>query len=266
MKKLGVLLVLAMCFVSLNARSAFAHLRTYAWTEEYRTIPQGNFEFEDWTTFKIPDGSKSNQNTIQYQGELEYGVTDRLTFANYERWKTTNVVGSDNSTVYEGFKFETKYRIGEKGKYGVDPLIYVEWATDPREHDHHNEIETKLVLSKDAGKFNAVYNQIMENQLARDGRTKHEFSAGANYEVLPDVRVGVEFNGQLWAPGSHRNKLSLGPTLAWENKYIWVVAGALFGVNHAADDHQVRLIVGVPLPFDSPSFFKRASNESLKAA
>jgi len=261
MKKLGTVMVIALMIFALPIKNALAHLRTYAFTEEYRTIPQGNFEFEGWTTFKVPDGSKANENTIDYQSELEYGVTDRLTIANYERWQTKNVAGSDDSTVYTGFKFETKYRIGEKGQHWVDPLIYVEWATDPREHEHHNEIETKLVLSKDINsKLNVVYNQIMENELARDGRTTHEFSSGISYEILPEVRVGMEFHGDLWHPSSHRNELFLGPTVAWENKYFWVVAGASFGLNHAADDHQVRLIVGIPFPFDTSSIFKKPTN------
>ncbi len=267
MKKLGVATLVLLVGIGFSAKMAMAHLRTYAFTEEYRTIPQGNFEFEDWTTFKVPDGSSSADNSIKYQGELEYGITDRLTIANYERWETQNVTGPDDATVYKGFKFEAKYRIGEKGRYWLDPLIYVEWSTDPREHEHHNAIETKLILSKDVGKFNAVYNQIMENELARDGRTNHEFSSGINYEIFPSLRAGVEFAGQLWAPGSHRNELSLGPTVAWENKYCWVVLGALFGVNKAADDHEVRLIVGVPFPFDTGSIFKKpAGAETTKVA
>ncbi len=268
MKKLGILGIIVLTVFAFNMKNALAHLRTYAFTEEYKTIPQGNFEFEDWTTFKVPDGTEPANNSFDYQGELEYGITDRLTIAHYERWRTKNVKGPDDSTVYRGFKFETKYRFGNKGQFWLDPLIYVEWATDPRERDHYNTIESKLVLSKDINKLNVVYNQIMENQLARDGRTNHEFSTGVNYEIFSGVHAGVEFTGQLWAPGSHRNELSVGPTLAWENKYFWVVAGALFAVNHAADDHQVRLIVGIPFPFDADSIFKKPStiNTSKVAA
>ncbi len=266
MKKLGVLTSIILIAFALNIKNAFAHLRSYAFTEEYKTIPQGNFEFEDWTTFTSPDGSKPADNSFDYQGELEYGVTDRLTLAHYERWRTENVEGPDDATTYKGFKFETKYRIGEKGQYWVDPLIYIEWSTDPREHEHHNAIESKLILSKDINKFNVVYNQIMENELARDGRTTHEFSSGANYEIVPSLHAGVEFTGELWAPGSHQNELYLGPTLAWEGKYFWVVAGALFGVNHAADDHQVRLIVGIPFPFDATSMFRKPSTVNMSKA
>ena len=263
MKKLGVIATLLFTSVFSCIKNADAHLRTYAFTEEYRTIPQGNMEVEQWTTFNVPDGSKTSENSIQYQTELEYGLMDHLTIANYERWKTNNVEGEDDSTNYEGFKFETKYRIGEKGKYWVDPLIYLEWKTDPREHEHHNELEAKLILSKDFGAFNVVYNHIGEWELARDGRANHEFSVATSYEVLPAFRIGTEFTGDYWAHGSRMNALRLGPTIGWESKYFWIVAGALFGLNRVADDHEVRLIVGVPFPFDIGSFLNKKTESAV---
>ena len=225
---------------------AWAHVRHYVWNQEYNTLPKGEFELENWVTFKVPDWDKSQKNTIQYQEELEYGVTDHWTLAHYERFKTVNQVGRDDSTVYNGFKFENKYRFGEKGKYALDPLLYLEWATDFREKDHPNSIEGKIVLSKDLGKFNITYNQIMESELGKGGRTEQSYSVAASYEIFSEFRVSGEFFGNYWKPGSHRNEISIGPTLAYENKYFWITAGFGFGANHAADDMQARVIVGVP--------------------
>ena len=225
---------------------AFAHVRTYVWTTEYNTIPKDQFESETWTTFKVPSWTRSRENHIEYQEELEYGITDRWTVSHYERMQTINQEGPDDATVYEGFKFETKYRFGEKGKYWVDPLVYLEWATDFREKDHPNSIEGKIVLSKDFDKLNVTYNQIMESELGRNGRTEQNFSVAANYEIFSDVHVGAEFFGNYWHPSSHRNELSLGPTLAYQNKYFWLTAGFSFAVNHATDDSQARVILGIP--------------------
>ncbi len=50
--------------------SAFAHERTLPFTEEYRTIPKGEFELEGWTTFKLPSHNTTNKNSFEYQGEL----------------------------------------------------------------------------------------------------------------------------------------------------------------------------------------------------
>ena len=252
MAKKTKLLTLLFTFL-LIASEAFAHERYYAWTEIYRTIPKGGREVEAWTTLKVPNGNQTNSNTFQYQTELEYGATDHLTLAMYQRWKTTNQHGVDKDgipekdfTNYQGFKFEGKYRIGEKGKYWVDPLIYLEWATDPREHPHENEIEGKIVLSKDFDKFNLSYNQIIESELGEGGRTEHNFAVGTNYEVLEGIRVGGEITGNYWKPSSHRNELSLGPTISYAGKYFWVTAGVAFAVNKNTDDVQGRVIVGVP--------------------
>ncbi len=246
MKKLGLTAAFILLAVFMYTKDVFAHERTYVWTEGYNALPKGEHEIESFVTLQVPNGGQTNANTWEYKGELEYGVTDHWALAHGERLKTQNQVGNDDSTNYEGFEFESRYRFGEKGKYWVDPLIFLEWATDFREKDHPNSLEGKIVLSKDLGKLNITYNQVLGSELGEKGRTTPEFSVAANYEVLPNVHVGGEFVGQYWAPSSHRNELSLGPTLAYENKHFWVAAGTLFAVNHAANDHEARVIVGVP--------------------
>ena len=227
----------------------FAHERRYTFNQEYRTIPKGEFEIESHNYFKMPEFDTTRENEFTFQEELEYGVTDRLTAAHYEVWKRENQAGPDDAAVYDAFKFETKYRIGEKGRYGLDPLLYLEWKTEPREEQRKNEIEAKIVFSKDLGKFNVTYNQIMESQLGGGGRTTHEFTAGANYEIFDSIYLGMEMKGEYWHPSSHRNEIALGPSAAWSSKYFWMAAASLFGVNHAADDWELRTIVGIPFEF-----------------
>ena len=246
----GFVLLLLILLIS---NPAFAHTRKYVWTEIYETLPQGGKEIESWTTLKVPDGSVTNANEWEYQGEFEYGVTNHWTLAHYEKWDTENQRGLDEDGVpnkdhtnYGGFKFESKYRIGEKGKYWVDPLIYVEWETEPRNHPHENKIEGKLVLSKEIGDFDISYNQIMESELGKGGRTEHSYSVGAGHEVGYGFHPGVEFFGTYWHPGDHKNEIYLGPTLRWEGKYFWIASGAAFALNRHGDNVQARVIVGVP--------------------
>ncbi len=241
-------------FFLLGTKEASAHARTYVFNQEYRTLPQGTFEVESHTEFEVPDRHQTNDNEFTYEGEVEYGVTDRWNISNYQKWVTENHAGYDDdglpakdSTRYHGFKFESKYRIGEKGKYFVDPLLYVEWATDPTKQDNKNSIESKIVLSKDFDKLNVVYNQVMENDLGGGGRTTHEYTFGFNYEVLESFRLGMEAEGTYWTPSSNRNEIAMGPVGAYEGRYFWVAIGALFGVNHAANDVEARISVGVPI-------------------
>lgn len=230
----------------LHSAQAYAHERTYAFNEEYHTLAKGGFEIESQTRFKLPDTKQTDANQWQFQQELEYGVTDHWTIAHYEIWQVENQDGSgDDNGTYKGFKFETKYRIGDKGQYWVDPLVYLEWETEVRDHDNPNGLEGKIVLSKDVGLLNLNYNQIMESKLGSGGRTEHAYTVGANYEVLEGLRPGVEMKGNFWEPGSNRNKIAVGPSLSWENRYFWIAAGILFGANHAADDIESRVIVGV---------------------
>ncbi len=238
--------MLAAAFFLFSATGVFAHVRDYVWTEVYNTLPKGGFEIESWTTSKVPDINRSYENTFEYMGEIEYGVTDHLTIGHYQRWETDNVDGDDDTTNYTGFKFEAKYRFFEKGKKWVDPLIYLEWITNPHNDDNPNKIEAKIVLSKDLGKFNISYNQIMESELGSGGRTEHNYQIAANYEVFSSFRAGIELGGNYWHPSTHRNELFVGPTFAYEWKYFWIAAGIRWGVNHASDDLQTRLIVGVP--------------------
>ncbi len=256
LNRLGAYFLAVVVLVSANMPSAFAHARTYVWNQEYKTLPQGQFELESHTTVKAPRmGKHSSANSWKYEEELEYGILDRWTVAHYQQWETQNQEGLDDSgvankdvTKYSGFKFETKYRIGDKGKYWVDPLLYFEYAYDPRDRfsGAPHVLEGKVVLSKDIKKFNVTYNQIMESGLGHKGRTEHEFTFGANYELLEGFRPGFEMKGQLWNPGSNKNELGLGPTLAYEGKYFWVAGGVLLAANHHADDFQAKVSVGVP--------------------
>lgn len=250
-KKIKLLALL--CAFLLITTQVFAHERKYVWTEIYQTLPKNGREIELWTTLKVPNGNRTNVNTLQYQGELEYGATNHLTLAAYQRWETANRHGVDDngipkkdSTNYQGFKFEGKYRIGEKGKYWVDPLLYLEWSTEPREHPNENEIEGKIVLSKDFDKFNFSYNQIMESKLGRGGRTEHNYAVGAGYETFEELRLGGEMTGNYWHPSDHKNEMALGPTVAYSGKYFWMTIGAAFAVNKHTDDVQARVIVGIP--------------------
>lgn len=239
-------LLVAIALFCLAAPSAWAHERRYAFTEEYNTLPQGGFEFEQHVRWKWVDIHRSQANTGTFKEELEYGITDHLTAAIYEVFEARNRRGDDDSVVNDEGQLELKYRLGEKGQYWLDTLLYGEYKREWRDHPAPNVLEGKLVLSKDYEKFNVVYNQIIEGRLDDDQRTEHKYAAGASYEVFPSWFVGMESTGDVWRPGSHRNRVTLGPSLAYEAERFWVATGVQFGANHAADDVQARVIVGVP--------------------
>lgn len=218
---------------------SIADWRSYIWTYEYSTMPKGVSEIEYYLTVKAPDAGRSNVNTWQHWLELEYGITDKWDAAMYQMWKEINTATSSTFD-YDGFKVRTKYRFGEQGEFFIDPELYFEYIRD----DNFSEPsvgEAKLILAKDLGNFNVSYNQIIERNLEREGKTSHEYAVGASYSILPDFKLGIESKGSY----SGREN-AMGPTISWVSSKFWVSFGAVLGLNRRTDDIQSRVIVGIP--------------------
>jgi len=220
------------------ASNSYADRRSYVWTYEYMTMPKGMAEVEYYLTAAEPDAGKSNINTWKHQLEIEYGITTRWDIAMYQVWTQKNTASS-STFGYDGFKIRTRYRIGEKGQFFLDPLLYFEYIRDDDLSKPHVG-EVKLILAKDLGDFNVSYNQIVKRNLEEEGETNHEYAAGVNYRFSPFFALGVESKGSY-----SERKYSVGPTIAWSYKKIFVALGAVFGLNEKTDDVQTRMIVGM---------------------
>ena len=145
----------------LSTNAANADRRSYVWTYEYQTMPKGQSELEYYLTHKAPDFHKyDNKNTWEHQLEYEYGLTDRWDVSVYQRWQQTNTK-SDDKFEYTGMKLRTRYRLGEKGIYPLDMLLYLEYIR-PDSSNEAEILEGKIILAKDFGKFNVAYNQILK--------------------------------------------------------------------------------------------------------
>ncbi len=231
-------MLFVVCVLSLCANSAYADRRSYVWTYEYMTMAKGMWELETYVTTEVPDLHKSNINSIKPQLEIEYGITDRWDVAMYQMWKFKNKA-KENDSEYEGFKLRTRYKIGEKGKFFVDPLLYFEYIRDD-DFSKPNAAEAKLVLAKDVGDFNISYNQVIKRNLEREGKTDHEYATGISYAFTPRFKVGLESKGNY-----PKEKFAAGPTVSYAFKKAFVAIGAVFGLNERTDDLQTRMIIGV---------------------
>lgn len=180
-----------------------------------------------------------NRNTWEHQAELEYGITDRWDVAVYQRWQQTNTATEDTFE-YTSTKLRTRYRLGEKGMYPVDTLLYLEYIRPDSSHEPEF-LEGKLVLAKDIGKFNVAYNQILKTGISHDGETEHEYALGLGYEFNPTWRVALESIGNFTEDSYY-----LGPTISWGGPHVWLAVGALAGLNDESDDLNFRLILGIP--------------------
>ena len=240
MSKLRLIGLMTLACAGLIADAARADRRGYVWTYEYMSMPKGEFEIEYYLTGKVPDVDDfDNGNTWEHQAELEYGITDRWDVAVYQRWQQTNTATEDTFE-YTGTKLRTRYRLGEKGMYPVDTLLYLEYIRPDSSHEPEF-LEGKLVLAKDIGKFNVAYNQILKTGISHDGETEHEYALGLGYEFNPTWRVALESAGSFTEDSYY-----LGPTISWGGKRAWLAIGALTGLNDRSDDLRVRLLVGIP--------------------
>ena len=233
------MLILGLVFTFGSVANNYADTRSYVWTYEYMTLPKGMWELETYVTSEIPNMHKSNINSIKPQLELEYGITDRWDVAMYQMWEFKNK-RSEFDSEYKGFKLRTRYRIGEKGKFFVDPLLYFEYIRDD-DFSKPNVGEVKLVLAKDIGELNVSYNQIIKRNLENEGKTNHDYAVGVSYGFLADFKLGLESKGSY-----NERKYAIGPTISWVNSKFWISLGAAFGLNKITDDLQTRMIVGIP--------------------
>lgn len=219
--------------------NAYADRRSYVWTYEYMTMPKGKAEIEYYHTTSVPVSSDIDVNTVKHQIELEYGITDHWDVALYQRFEQKNnkneVDLSDDTS-----KIRMRYRFGEKGQFIVDPLLYLEYIRDGN-FSKPNIFEGKIILAKDIGNFNIVYNQIFKQEVERGSKTEYEYAFGTNYKLSPKLAIGLESKGNYTD-----RKFYAGPTFSYSLGKNWVGFGVLQALNSNSDDIQTRLIFGVP--------------------
>ncbi len=237
MKVKITMLSLACLFLGFSL-NAYGDWRGYVWTYEYMTMSKGMTEIEYYLTTIVPE-TKPNVNTWKHWVELEYGITDHWDIAMYQQFKQSNK-SSGKDFKYDGFKIRTRYRIGEKGKFILDPLLYFEYIRNDN-LSNPNVFEGKLILAKDINKFNLAYNQILKQELEGEGETEDEYALGINYKIGPTFKLGLESKGNYT-----KEKYYLGPTISLATERFWVSLGVALGLNKKSDDVQTRMIIGIP--------------------
>ncbi len=198
----------------------------YVYTTD--THPQGQFEFEHWSTLRTgkPHG---DYDLWEHREEIEYGVTSDFQLSGYFNWYSVNAFRdqADRTTggpfVPENIDTNTRYSVTKfdsvsvEGIYRLlspykDPLglaLYLEPSYGPerRELEHKvllqkNFLEDRLVLAS-----NITYALEWEHKTGDASKpagdpesvsrwekeSEIEFTAGASYMFLPHWYGGLEF-------------------------------------------------------------------------
>ena len=250
MKRLryGGWLVGMACLGWLAAPAAEAHLRDYLEMQTYYTTKQGEVEVEFHNDIRFPEADQDETDNSRHQVELEYGVTNHLQVAYYE------VYAWDRAHDWErdAFKIEAKLRFAEAGQWPVDLALYTEYKNpDGHRDERSDELENKVILSKDFGAWNLSGNFVFEKALNSGAAWEYEVVAGVSYALTARTRLGVEITEGL-GDSDHVDVFSPNQSLyiipglyASLTPHIRVLCGPAFGLTRSSDDLQLKSIVEV---------------------
>jgi hypothetical protein len=230
------------------------------------TEPAGEIEINVYNDFSRGAGSLPRYSAQQV--EIEYAFTNKLVSALYVDAQKS----PDESYQFGAWKFETRYRLFEYGAVFLNPMLYVEYATERPANRYISEvlgrtdtpeapggprtehnIETKLILGEDIGKnFDVAFNWINEANLDT-GHWEFGYAAGLNYSLyrvernkadpwsIRSVKLGAELYGGL---GDNWRGLTLDPGVT--QQYA--------GLNlKTAFSNDVNFMIGIAAGLTSPS-------------
>ena len=226
------------------APAARADRRTMIRAYEYMTQPQGNLELEIWNDVDAPKEGGFDQAATLHRVELEYGVTDNWDFALYHVFAQQ----PGASLKFDSWRLETRYRLFEKNVLPLDVELYLE-GERPADFTAPWEIEEKLILEKDFGRFALVANFVAAQKIMHlyDGHA-WEVDAGARYELVPQLRLGAEFwTIQDTVAGVTTGSYYAGPSISFATSKLWLQIGAGFGLGDTSGATFVRSVIGLNL-------------------
>jgi hypothetical protein len=177
-----------------------------------------NHMFEVETRFgsELGDGTLENAQTLV--NELEYGVSDRLSLA----LVTTVESAPGEPRRLTGVGVEGIYYLGQIPKLGIDTGLYLE-ATKGAGGEPDGG-EAKLLLAKTAGRFQGLFNFIVErpfNGPPGEVYAAYGYAASATWRTVGTLRLGAEAFGDFGDDHGFLNRAQgayVGPQVKWEGQ------------------------------------------------
>jgi hypothetical protein len=179
-------------------------------------VENHTFELETRVGHEIGDGSLKNAQTLVT--EAEYGVNDRLSLALVT--KVQSAPGEAQRLT--GVGVEGIYYLGQIPKIGVDTALYLEGTKGAGGEPDSGE--AKLLLAKTAGRFQGLFNFIIERPFSGPpGQVfaSYGYAASATWRVVGNLRLGAEAFGDFGDDHgflNHAQGAYIGPQLKWEAK------------------------------------------------
>jgi hypothetical protein len=161
-------------------------------------------------------GAVKGARTFFLEGEA--GLTDRLSLA---------VVGQVERAPGEadrlvGAGLEGVAYLGQIPRLGIDTGLYLEYKKGLNGED--DEGEAKLLLAKTAGRFQGLFNFIVERPFGAprgEGFASYGYAASATWRTVGNLRIGAEAFGDLGDDHGFLDRPQgayAGPQLKWEGR------------------------------------------------
>jgi hypothetical protein len=236
---------------SILVGKAEAGARRFTYVYEATTAAPGPVEMENWFTWGTNPSEERRFNALDLRHELEFGVTEHLQLGIYlADWGYREDPGAhEHGFSYQSSAIEAIYNLTNPTTDLAGSAFYGEVRVGPEEL----ELETKLILQKNVGRFVLAYNSTLEavwegNRLQEKGGEFSE-SCGVSYEVSPTLLLGAELLHEIdlpdWSePGD--SVVYAGPNLSYRRKNWWATVTPLVQLTDIGSevDFQTRLIFG----------------------
>ena len=251
MKTNHTICVVALCACTIATSRVDASERRFTYIYEATTLPKGQWEYEQWITWKTAKESDRDFDRFDFRHEFEWGVTDNFQLGFY----------------VADWRYDADKRQGDFRDVALEAIYnFTNPVTDPiglslygeiQIGDEKLELEGKIILEKGFGPFVLAYNAILEaawewHHFVEDKGVIQQV-AGISYQFSPRFLMGIELLHELqipdWAGVQGKGILYLGPNFSYRTEKWWATLTPLFQVSDVEDEphFQIRLIVGFHL-------------------
>jgi hypothetical protein len=231
--------------------SADAGARRFTYVYEATTAAPGSVESENWVTWKTSPREDRRFNAVDFRNEIEFGVTEHFQIGLYlADWGYR-----EDPTAHEhGFSYQTSaleliYNLSNPTTDLLGSALYGEIRGGPEEL----ELESKIILQKNLGRFVVAYNGTFEAKWEGDRLEERggevSQSLGVSYEVSPGLLIGAELLHEIDLPNWSEAGDSIvygGPNISYRHGNWWATVTPLVQLTDVASevDVQTRLIFG----------------------
>ncbi len=213
-----------------TAEPTRANERRFAYAYESSVLPYGVREIEAWNTYR--SGKEEFFRALDQRVEYEFGVGRNFMsslYFNLSSSMTASGQGGIGEQVSQvSFSNEWKWKLLDRMADPVGAALYGEATLGLSER----EIETKLILDKQAGgllvAFNGVYAHEWETVIAHgaasdEGEDEIEAVFGATYFLTGRLTAGIEgsVSSMLNDGVMSHAALFLGPVLSYTSESWW---------------------------------------------